>query len=95
MSLKRIIERLSPKAERQPDYEPERALEWLARLYENARHGFMHYYILRERQLKDEMAAGVEGSRYWTLYGRMEELKHLQSQAKAIYLTLEKKKGKK
>jgi hypothetical protein len=66
-------------------YNSEKAIEWLANQYEGSDRGFRHWYVLRERELKDEMSSGIEGSAYWTAYGRLQEIKRLQAQAKMMY----------
>lgn len=66
-------------------YDPEKASKWLANTYEGAERGFKHWYILRERQIKDELASGIEGRAYWEAYGRLSEIKRLKAQSKITY----------
>jgi hypothetical protein len=88
--FQRIIQILKTKEINVSGYDPDKVRDWLAKVYETATNGFMHYYILRERQLKDELSSGLEGKDYWVAYGRLQELKRLQSQSKITYENLNK-----
>jgi len=66
-------------------YDPEKMEKWLSSLYEDADRGYKHWYIYRERKIKEDMANDPTPDKYKELYGRLLEIKLLKAQSQIIY----------
>jgi hypothetical protein len=54
--------------------------EWLEGLV-MPKSGFQDWYTLRKKSIMQGLSIGVEGKEYWTLFGRLLELKQLSKTA--------------